>query len=86
MSVLTLEEAAKKSEELKHDLRKEHFSFGSDTVKLQTTNMELATVLEKDTDKHDKEKQMRKLIKAEMRGHHFSYGKAKPIYASMSSQ
>lgn len=31
------------------------------------------------------EKRKNQVIKEEMRGHHFSYGKAKPTYASMSA-
>ncbi len=33
----------------------------------------------------EEEKRKHEIVKAEMRGHHFSYGKSKPEYSSMTS-
>ena len=74
------------SENLKKDLRKEHFALGSDKRILKTTNMDLAVQnLDKGNKMYDNEKKKNAIIKSEMRGHHFTYGKEVPIYSSMSN-
>jgi len=74
------------SEGLKKDLRKEHFALGSDKAPLKTTNMDLAASnFDKGNKMYDTEKKKNTIIKNEMRGHHFTYGKEIPIYSSMSN-
>ena len=70
---------------MKHDLRKEHFALGSDKPHLHTTNMDLAMIHEKNESVHKNEKLKNEKLKNDMRGHHFSYGKAMPIYSSMTN-
>eukprot|EP00347_Sterkiella_histriomuscorum_P011949 403370479 len=68
-----------KPEALKKDLQKEHFKFGSDQVKLQTTNMDLNGLQGTDKDAiildNANERKRGKKVKQEMRQAHFNYGK-----------
>ena len=56
--------------DMRTELRKEHFAFGSDHSALKTTYMQYTPHNEvKECDKR-----MNQNIKAEMRGHHFVFG------------
>lgn len=77
-------QAPVKIEELTKDLRKEHFTLGNDKPSLLTTNMDLAATLSL-ASLPRLEHLHGQAIKAEMRGHHFTYGKDPTHYETMAT-